>query len=118
MSSSDNTGFTTEEFPEMKITPDDIKFVCKQLYKYSHKWQDIGLALYFEKYELKNIELSSSTKDPYHLLHDLLNEWAQWPTTNHQYTPTLKRLCNALRSDPVKLGTTANSLRDSFLRYE
>ena len=43
-------------------------------------------------------------------LQELLNQWVQWPTTEHPNNPTLEALCAALRSPLVGLGSLAEEV--------
>ena len=43
-------------------------------------------------------------------LQELLSQWVQWPTEEHQNNPTLGALCTALRSSLVGLGSLAEDV--------
>lgn len=74
------------------------------LYKYSHKWREIGMSLGFLINELDNIEQSYPRDTVQRLLTRMLNQWTQWPTNDHRNYPTLEKLCESLRSGLVGLG--------------
>lgn len=78
----------------------------------SNKWRDIGIGLGFTVSELDLIigrPLLLATA-PTSYLTELLNQWVQWPTVNHHKKPTLKALCEVLRSSLVGLGSLADKV--------
>ena len=50
-------------------------------------------------------------------LQELLSQWVQWPTEEHQNDPTLEALCTALRSRLVGLGSLAEELEREMKQY-
>jgi hypothetical protein len=50
------------------------------------------------------------TGAPVSYLQELLSQWVQWPTEEHQNNPTLGALCTALRSSLVGLGGLAEDI--------
>ena len=94
------------------VESQDVSFLMKFLCNYAFKWEGIGTALNFQHGELQNIKHSSPIASPQQHLNQLLDTWAQWPNSSHQEIPTVKRLCDALRSDLVGLGAEANKLHE------
>ena len=94
------------------VESQDVSFLVKFLCDYVFKWEEIGTALNFRHGELQNIKHSSPIASPQQHLNQLLDTWAQWPNSSHQEVPTLKRLCDALRSNLVGLGAEANKLHE------
>ena len=94
------------------VESQDVSFLMKFLCNYAFKWEGIGTALNFQHGELQNIKHSSPIASPQQHLNQLLDTWAQWPNSSHQEVPTVKRLCDALRSDLVGLGAEANKLHE------
>ena len=82
------------------------------LYKYAYMWEEIGTALNFRYNELQSIKNSSRIASPQQHLNQLLDEWTQWPNSSHHEVPTLKSLCDALRSDALGLTAEANKLHE------
>ena len=96
----------------MVVESQDVSFLMKLLCNYAFKWEEIGTALNFTRGELQNIKHSSPIASPQQHLNQLLDEWAQWPNSGHHEVPTVKRLCDALRSNLVRLGAEANKLHE------
>ena len=88
----------------------DVNTLLKFLVQYRCKWNDIGTALNFNPFDLKNIEQSPQATTLQLRLKEVLCQWVQWPTTDHPHLPTGKALCDALRSELVGLGAEANKL--------
>ena len=88
--------------------------LMNRIHNYSHKWSDIGLRLGFFPSELDQIScnpsLFMSTSAPTRSMTRLLSQWVQWPTENHPTRPTLRALCETLRSAIVGLGSLAEEL--------
>lgn len=88
--------------------------LMNRIHNFSHKWRDIGLGLGFFPSELDQIScnpsLFMSTSAPTSYMTRLLSQWVQWPTENHPTRPTLRALCEALRSAIVGLGSLAEEL--------
>ena len=83
------------------------------IHSFSNKWNYIGVGLGFIQPELDLISsnLSLLTSDaPVSFLNHLLNQWVQWPTASHPTKPTLRALCEALRSSLVGLGSLAEKV--------
>ena len=82
------------------------------LWSYSDKWEMIGLCLGFIQRELNIISgmLKLLLGAPVSYLQELLSQWVQWPTEEHQNNPTLGALCTALRSSLVGLGSLAEEV--------
>ena len=94
------------------VKSQDVSFLVKFLYKYAYMWERIGTALKFQYGELQNIKDSSPIASPQHHLNQLLDKWTQWPNCSHHEVPTVKRLCDALRSDALGLTAEANKLQE------
>jgi hypothetical protein len=47
---------------------------------------------------------------PVSYLQELLSQWVQWPTEEHQNNPTVRALCTALRDSLVGLGDLAEEV--------
>ena len=82
------------------------------IHSFSDKWHTIGIGLGFTHSELnqifgKPIHLTSA---PTSYLTELLSQWVQWPTVNHLTKPTLRALCEVLRSSIVGLGSLAEKV--------
>ena len=90
----------------------DLVHLMKLLQSYSYKWNPIGLSLGFTQHELNTIfgMLKLLVGAPVSYLQELLSQWVQWPTEEHQNNPTLGALCTALRSSLVGLGSLAEEL--------
>ena len=87
----------------------DVSFLTQFLCNYAYMWEGIGTELNFQHGELQNIKQSSPIASPQQHLNQLLDTWAQWPNSS---LPTVKRLCDALRSNLVGLGVEANKLHE------
>ena len=94
------------------MTEDDIVALMKLIRSFSNKWHDIGLGLGFPPSELNQISSNPSLfmSAPASFLKELLSQWVQWPTANHPTKPTLRALCETLRSSLVGLGSLANKV--------
>ena len=92
------------------MRPEDVSFLMTRLHHYAYMWRDVGTALNFQHAEMENIRHSFPTATTRDLLHELLSQWSQWPTTEHSQDPTMERLCDALRSSLVELGAPASEL--------
>ena len=82
------------------------------LHNFSDKWNEIGLGLGFTQPELNQIKSDPSlfmSGAPASFLTKLLSRWVQWPTVNHPTKPTLRALCETLRSSLVGLGSLAEN---------
>ena len=94
------------------LSEKDLVNLMRLLQSYSTKWEMIGLSLGFIQCELKTI--SGMPKlfvgAPVSYLQELLSQWVQWPTEEHQNNPTLGALCTALRSSLVGLGSLAEEV--------
>ena len=96
-------------FSETLVRSTDISFLFDEnLVKCAHKWREIGMALKFEHDELEaiNVGLEPAPQKFY----KLLSIWSEWPVVNHPVAPTLEKLRDALRSQLVGYGATANTL--------
>ena len=89
-----------------------MNFLTQFLCNYAYMWEGIGTALNFQHGELQNIKHSSPIASPQQHFNQLLDTWAQWPNSSHHQVPTVKRLCDALRSNLVGLGAEANKLHE------
>ena len=85
---------------------EDIYFLVSVLHRFSNKWKEIGSALGFQSGEVQGFSQLTNAQS----LQALLTQWSQWPIADHSDTPTMERLCDALRSGMVGLGATANDL--------
>ena len=84
------------------------------IHNYSDKWNYIGMGLGFVQPELNQICSNPSllvSGAPTSFLNNLLNQWVQWPTMDHPTRPTLRALCEALRSSLVGLGSLAEEVK-------
>ena len=90
----------------------DIVNLMRLLQSYSYKWNPIGLSLGFTQHELSTIfcMLKLYVGSPVSYLQELLSQWVQWPTQEHQNNPTIEALCTALRSSLVGLGSLAEEV--------
>ena len=86
---------------------EDLLFLVTSLHRFSAKWKEIGLSLNFLADELDCI---GHNKELMQCLVELLKKWSQWPTDDHQDSPTIESLCDALHSPLVGLGAAANEL--------
>ena len=93
----------------VKLTEKDLAHLMRQLEACSYKWNPIGLSLGFTQVELNTIfgMLKLLIGAPVSYLREILSQWVQWPTEEHQNIPTLGALCTALRSPLVGLGSLA-----------
>jgi hypothetical protein len=94
------------------LSEKDLAYLLRRLQFYSRKWEMIGLSLGFIQRELNTISgmLKLLTGAPVSYLQELLSQWVQWPTEEHQNNPTLGALCTALRSSLVGLGGLAEEV--------
>ena len=94
------------------LSEKDLVDLMRLLQSYSYKWNPIGLSLGFTQHELNNIfgMLKLLVGAPVSYLQELLSQWVQWPTEEHQNNPTLGALCTALRSSLVGLGSLAKEV--------
>ena len=90
----------------------------KLLKNYSYKWRDIGLALGFTLSELNLIDHKPilMLNAPSSYLEALLGQFVEWPNEDHENYPTLKKLCEALRSSTVGLGALAINVASTDLK--
>ena len=72
----------------------------------------IGLGLEFTQPELNQISSNPSLfmSAPTSFLTELLSQWVQWLTVDHPTKPTLRALCETLRSSLVGLGSLAEKV--------
>jgi hypothetical protein len=96
----------------VKLSEKDLVHLMRLLQSYSYKWNPIGLNLGFTQHELNTIfgMLKLMVGAPVSYLQELLSQWVQWPTEEHQNNPTLGALCTALRSSLVGLGGLAEEV--------
>ena len=104
---------------EQVLTERDVAALLLLVYRFSDKWYNIGIGMGFTLSELNVIEskpllLSGA---PTRYLTELLNQWIQWPTENHPNKPTLRALCEALRSSLVGLGSLADEVEREMGKY-
>ena len=101
-----------ETIEEIRLREKDVVNLMRLLQNYSYKWNPIGLNLGFTPHELCTIScmLTLLVGAPVSYLQELLNQWVQWPTTEHPNNPTLEALCAALRSPLVGLGRLAEEV--------
>ena len=97
---------------EHVLTERDVPALISLIHNFSTKWYDIGIGLKFTPSELslivsKPLLLAAA---PTSYLAELLSQWMQWPTVNHPQNPTLRALCEALRSSHVGLGSLADKV--------
>ena len=94
------------------LSAKDIVNLMRLLQSYSYKWNPIGLSLGFTPHELCTIScmVILLTGAPVSYLQELLSQWVQWPTEEHQNSPTLQALCAALQSPLVGLGSLAEEV--------
>ena len=99
---------------EQVLTERDVAALMLLVHCFSDKWYVIGLGLGFTPSELNLIVgrplLAIVGAAPTSYLIELLNQWVQWPTVNHRKKPTLKALCEVLRSSLVGLGSLADKV--------
>ena len=90
----------------------------KLLINHSYKWRNIGLALGFTHPELNLIEHNPILmfNAPSSYLVALLGQFVEWPNEDHENYPTLKKLCEALRSSIVGLGALAIKVASTDLK--
>ena len=96
------------------LTHRDVGKLMNLIHNFSDKWNSIGVGLGFIQPELNQIYNNPSlfmSGAPASFLNDLLNQWVQWPTASHPTKPTLRALCEALRSSPVGLGSLAEKVK-------
>jgi hypothetical protein len=103
----------------VKLGEKDIAHLMRLLQSYSYKWNPIGLSLGFTQHELNTIfgMLKLMVGVPVSYLQELLSQWIQWPTEEHQNNPTLGALCTALRSSLVGLGGLAEEVEKEMKQY-
>jgi hypothetical protein len=94
------------------LSEKDLVHLMRLLQSYSYKWNPIGLNLGFTQHELNNISATPTLLNgaTVSYLQELLSQWIQWPTEEHQNNPTLGALCTALRSSLVGLGGLAEEV--------
>ena len=99
------------------LTEDHVALLLEEMHQYSYKWREIGTALKFKQSELNNISARPSliATAPSSFLGVLMNQWVQWPITEHNTRPTLGELHRALGSSLVGLGVLATKLKRKFL---
>ena len=97
---------------ERTLTKDDIVALLNLMYDYSDKWYNIGLGLGFAPFELDQISSKRLLlmEAPVRFLTQLISQWVQWPTARHHSKPTVRLLCEALRSSLVGLGALAEKV--------
>ena len=98
---------------EQVLTDRDVGTLLNLIHNFSDKWDRIGLGLGFLQPELNQIvnnPLLFMLGAPASFLRELLSQWVQWPTVNHPIQPTLRALCEALRSSLVGLGCLAKEV--------
>ncbi len=97
--------------PETPLLPEEhLGKVYEKLEKYSHLWENIGIALYFTSYDLNLIKAEcASNFDVYKCLHRLLDVWMSRKYT-YIRSATLGSLQEALLSTTVGLGRIANEM--------
>ena len=95
-----------------KLREKDLVNLMRHLQTYSYKWNPIGLSLGFTPHELCTIScmVTLLVGAPMSYLQELLSQWVQWPTEEHQNNPTLEALCTALCSSLVGLGSLAEEV--------
>ena len=101
------------------MSEQDLIHLMRLLQNYSYKWNPIGLTLGFTQHELNTIfgMLKLLVGAPVSYLQELLSQWVQWPTEEHQKYPTLGALCTALRSSLVGLGSLAKEVEKEMKQY-
>ena len=94
-----------------------MALLLEEMHQHSYTWREIGTALNFKQSELNNISarLSLIATAPSSFLGALMNQWVQWPTTEHNTRPTLGELHRALGSSLVGLGVLATKIKRKFL---
>ena len=97
---------------EQVLTERDIVKVLNLIHNFSYKWFEIGLELGFAPSELNQIKNNPSLfmSAQASFLTRLLSQWVQWPTEYHPTKPTLRALCDTLRSSLVGLGNLADKV--------
>ena len=85
----------------------DIPDLIEILVGYAHKWTFIAEALKFTEVQIIECNHPKSVQQCFSAL---LNQWSQWPTKLHRESPTVERLCDALRSSWVKLDDVAREI--------
>ena len=102
---------------EQILTERDIHMIMLLIHNFSHKWNDIGLGLGFLPSELDQIRnnLSLLVSSPTGYMTKLLSQWVQWPTVDHPTKPTLRALCETLRSAIVGLGSLAGKVEREMM---
>ena len=102
------------------LSEKDLVDLMRLLQSYSYKWNPIGLSLGFTQHELNNIfsMFKLLVGAPVSYLQELLSQWLQWPTEEHQNNPTLGALCTALRSSLVGLSSLAEEVEKEMKQYD
>ena len=97
---------------ERTLTENDIVALLNLMHNFSDKWYDIGIGLGFAPSELNQIRSKPSLfmEAPVRFLTQLLSQWVQWPTARHHSKPTVRLLCEALRSSLIGLGALAENV--------
>ena len=100
----------------MQVTENHITELVQLMHCYSYKWDKIGLQLGFIPSELATIRHMPSLvmSAPESYLVELLHHWVQWPIEGHPRKPTIRALCESLRSFPVGLGSLALQVEAKF----
>ena len=95
-----------------------VSALLQVMHNHSLKWRKIGLALGFTEPELQDIESKPALliTAPFSYLEDLMSQWIQWPTDDHESEPTLEKLCTALKSSLVGLGRLAKEVENTMLQ--
>ena len=97
---------------ERTLTEDDIATLLNLMHNFSDKWHNIGIGLGFAPSELNQIQSKPSLfmEAPLSFFKQLLRQWVQWPTVRHHSKPTVRLLCETLRSSFVGLGALAEQV--------
>ena len=98
----------------------DIFFLLNLMCSYSSRWEFIGLGLGFIQGELDNIKgnVLLIHNAPKSFMKELLSQWCQWPVREHSELPTVRCLCDTLRSTVVGLGQLAAQVEIEFEVYK
>ena len=105
-----------QESTELILNEKDVAKLMKLLCKFSYMWDSIGVMLGFLPTEITTIRsmplLLPSAPTSYLL--ELLTQWVQWPTESHPSVPTLRTLCDSLKSSPVGLCSLAEEVEEEM----
>ena len=97
------------------VDPDDLGFLMNNLQPIASHRTDLGLQLELKLEELKTVEATPILipGGPVAFLREILHKWLNFAPPSHAQ-PTLKKLCEALKSPSVKQNRVAHDLEQQY----